>query len=63
MRRFSNNQRESEVGKKVPPSTRRTAADGGVGHRTEKALCPRDRLAQVKLGMEQKKETPTDQGR
>jgi len=32
--------------KKEPPSTRRTAADGGVGHRTEKAPCPRGNLPQ-----------------
>ena len=48
------------VEQKKPPSTRRTAADGGKGHRTEKAPCQRGSLAQVKLKVEEK-ETPTDQ--
>ena len=39
--------------RKKPPSTRRTAADGGMGHRTEKAPCPRGNIAQVKLKMEE----------
>jgi len=38
--------------KEEPPSTRRTAADGGVGHRTGMAPCPRGSIPQVKLKIE-----------
>jgi len=44
-------------GREKPPSTRRTAADGGVGHRTEKALCPGGKLAQAEWFLSIRKTT------
>ena len=43
--------------KKEPPSTRRTAVDGGKGHRTGMAPCPGDNLAQAECFLSIRKTT------
>jgi hypothetical protein len=42
--------------KRTPIDPASTKADGGVGHRTEKAPCPRGNLAQARWRMEEEKQ-------